>query len=331
MSYKWTKPLLLSNKISLSSRIMPSPMEGIMTPLFCQAVNELNCFDYWITPFIPISSSIPSIKTIKKKLEPYLFNNKTVIVQLIGNNIINLRETVKNLAELQIKAVNLNFACPSKKVLSSKSGGYLLKYPEQIRAISEEIKNSVPNISLSLKIRSGFENSNEMPLILKELKKINPDFIIMHYRTVTEAYRKTNAQTERTVKAISILENIPLIANGDITSPQTALDLYGKSNCAGIAIGRALIKNPYILKSISLRIVNGIEYEDKDSQSVFTKKVFEILLKKPLLYSHGNFLELMKFIWGENDSFFLMLKNKDKKEILKLIPNLQNIINEKYK
>ncbi len=58
MSYEWTKPLLLSNKISLSSRIMPSPMEGIMTPLFCQAVNELNCFDYWITPFIPISSSI---------------------------------------------------------------------------------------------------------------------------------------------------------------------------------------------------------------------------------------------------------------------------------
>jgi len=325
MSCEWTKPLLLSNKTFLPSRIMPSPMEGIMTPLFCQAIDELNCFDYWITPFISISSSIPSVKTLKKKLTPYLSSNRIVIVQLLGNNAFNLRETAKNLAELQIKAINLNCACPSKTVLSSKSGGYLLKHPEQIRIISEELKNSVPNISLSLKIRSGFENSREMPLILKELKKGNLDFIILHYRTVAEAYRSTNVQAERIIEAVTILENIPLIANGDIISSQTALELYEKSNCAGIAVGRALIKNPYILKSISSRIVNGINDDDKYSKFIFTKKIFEILLNKPSLYSHGNLLELMKLIWGDNSSFFQLLKVKNKKETLKFIPTLLDL------
>ena len=98
-----------------------------MTPLFCQAFHELNLTNGWLTPYYRVTSNVPKDARLKKIIRPYMQNNLPVIVQLMGTDPLMLTKVAERMTALGAKGINLNFACPSKQVIKSGTGGALLK------------------------------------------------------------------------------------------------------------------------------------------------------------------------------------------------------------
>ena len=119
----FSAPLALPSGFTLPSRVILSPMEGVMTPPFVRAANLLKLTDLWLTPFLSVTGSVPSPSVLRKRLLPYTESGLPVIVQLIGRDPDALTECAVSLEQSGIRAVNLNLACPSPTVTAHGAGG----------------------------------------------------------------------------------------------------------------------------------------------------------------------------------------------------------------
>lgn len=312
----WLEPLPLKGGKSIPHRIMPGPLEGIMTPVFCRAVNELDLIDFWITPFLRITTAAPGVRFLKSKLEIYDIAKRPVFVQLLGNDPGKLADTSKRLQDLGIAGVNLNFGCPSKQVLSNNGGGKLLTNPQLMFEIIRAVCDACPDLSVSVKLRTGFSLPAEMVTFLPEMAKLNIDFIILHSRTVSEMYDDIPDGLLRISQAVPMVAPVPLIASGDVFTVEDAKKIFETSSCAGIAVARGLLRDPLLIR----RIIAGLKGEklvtDRDSKNIFFKKMCDIAIKEPGYYKRSCFLEIARCIWGEDDPKFEMLTKLADNQIL---------------
>lgn len=252
-------PLPLKSGFLLPSRVMLSPMEGVTTASFIRAASGLGLADLLMTPFFSVTAgSVPSRASLRKKLEVYSETGLPLIVQLIGHDADSLAATACRLAEIGVRAVNLNFACPSPTVIRHGSGGALLKDPEKIRKIVSQIRSTLPeDVSLSVKLRSGFETPN-----VKEIIQAVSDaeFIVFHFRTVCEMYSPVTQGLVRIAEAVENTE-IPIFGNGDIDSCESAEMMIQQTHCKGVAVARAFLRDPSLPNRIrgNGRLVSPME------------------------------------------------------------------------
>lgn len=284
--------------------------------MFCRAVNELKLLDYWITPFIRLTTAVPGNKVLKQKVSIYDIENKPVLVQLLGDNPGLFTDSAKRLQEMGISGINLNFACPSKQVLASNGGGKLLTKPDLMLKIVNDVIWACPELSVSIKLRSGFALPNEMESFLPEFAKLGLDFIIVHSRTVKEMYEEIPDGPWRISQAVRLADPIPLIASGDVFSVQDAKNIYDASSCAGITIARGMLKDPLLIRRILANLKGETLASDRDPRNVFFKKICEIAKKDPKYYKRSGFLEVAKFMWGEDNAKFEMLTKLPDNQIL---------------
>ncbi len=212
-----------------------------MTPAFIRAANLLKLTDLWLTPFISVSASVPSPAVLRKRLDPYTEAGIPLIVQIIGREPEMLAECAVSLEKLGIRAININIACPSPTVTRNGAGGALLRNPELVRKIVQTVHNALrKETSLSVKLRSGHNEPN----IAELLDAVSDaEFIVFHYRTVEENYRPVSGGLKRIAEAVK-LSKVPIFGNGDISTPEDALRMMEKTNCSGVALARAFLKNP---------------------------------------------------------------------------------------
>ena len=304
----WLTPIKLRGGVVLPHRIMPGPMMGLMSPLFIRAVDELNLVDYWITPFIGLSTASPRLSILKKKLKYYIESNKPFIVQLLGNNPEVLASASKQLSQLNIAGINLNFACPSNTVLTSNNGAGLLKHPEHMLKIIDTIRQKCPNTSISLKLRAGVISPDELGDIIPRLNNSGIDFIMLHFRTAVERYKTVDNGAERIQKAVKLASSIPIIASGDIFSLDRAEKMYINSGCRGITVARGLFEDPFLIRRIEAELLGKHLDLSGDSKMVFSRKLSRVAHESPELYNRSNFLGLIRSIWGNQHEHFNNIK-----------------------
>lgn len=243
----FSAPLALPSGFTLPSRVILSPMEGVMTPPFVRAANLLKLTDLWLTPFLSVTGSVPSPSVLRKRLLPYTESGLPVIVQLIGRDPDALTECAVSLEQSGIRAVNLNLACPSPTVAAHGAGGALLRDPERVRAIVRTVRNALKSTtSLSVKLRTGYSNV-DLARLIGAVE--GAEFILLHHRTVQENYRSVPDGWKRLSEAVR-LSPVPVFGNGDIASPDDAVRMVGQTGCAGVALARAFLKNPGLLNAI---------------------------------------------------------------------------------
>ena len=323
-SLKYLSPLLGGRgRVLLPCRVIPSPMEGVMTDLFCRAMGDLALADCWITPFIRISNAVPGIKSLREKISRFTESRIPVTVQIMGNNPICMAGAVKELRALDIKGININFACPSNTVIKNNSGGALLKNIPLMTEIINAVKDGAGDLPVSVKIRSGFSSSGEMPEILDALLKTSPSYVIFHFRTVAEEYEDIPGGIGRTAKAVKALGEIPLIASGDIFSVADAVNVISGTGCAGVAAGRGLLRNPFLIREIMEFFEDGKnidETEHEEKALAFFLKTLEIARSDPGRYwRRSSALESARNLLGGADHpFFKRLLSMSDAEILSL-------------
>ncbi|HJO95600.1 MAG TPA: tRNA-dihydrouridine synthase family protein [Victivallales bacterium] len=314
--HEWLKPLALTGGKMLSHRIMPGPMEGVMSPLFCKVINELNLVDYWITPFIGLSTAPPRLSILRKKLDQFISSGMPTIVQILCSNPETAAKGAKQINKLDITGINLNFACPSKRVLASSNGSSLLLKPELMLKIIESIKQECPELSISLKLRTGYSSSDEFKTFIPLLINSGIDFIMLHFRTAMERYNPVENGPLRIAEAVKLASPIPIIASGDIFTLDTAEEMYNISSCQGITVARGILKDPFLIRRIESYLKKEKLNMEGDSKLEFSRLMGKTVRKSPSYYIRSNFLGLLKSIWGINSPNFKKLINLPDEQII---------------
>ena len=154
------------------------------------------------------------------------------------------RFNVKNGAQI----IDINMGCPAKKVCNVQAGSALLKNEPLVADILSSVVTAI-EVPVTLKIRTGWDKNNKNAVnIAKIAEDCGIQALSVHGRTRADAY-KGEAEYE-TIAAVKSAVNIPVIANGDIDSPEKARDVLLYTQADGLMIGRAAQGNPWIFKQI---------------------------------------------------------------------------------
>lgn len=287
----------------------PAPMEGVMTPALIKTAAEEKVCTEFLTPFMRISEHVPKEKEFRKFLEPY--KNSRTTLQLMGNSPELLAQSAVIAGKFDIAGINLNFGCPSGQVLRHNGGGALLKNPQLMRTICRAIRQSCPDLTLSVKMRMGFENCDEYKNYLADWSNETndaPDFFILHSRAVKEGYNPV-AEAEHLTRSLDFMQHVkqPVMLNGDINDVKSAFDRLQKTNAASFMTGRGWLKNPYLFCNFEKRI---FEPAPNEAKIRFYHRVLENaeLLGTP--YHKGKQIELSQLMFAPENPFLDALLKK---------------------
>ncbi|MDR2345657.1 MAG: tRNA-dihydrouridine synthase family protein [Planctomycetaceae bacterium] len=180
-------------------------------------------------------------------------------VQLMGNEPNLMCRAVERLIDAGFDLVDLNFACPVKKVLSRGRGGWLLNEPDIAIKIIEQISRVISGaVPLTIKLRKGFDDTqlsrNNFFKILDNAVDLGVQGVTVHGRTVKQRYEGTSDWNFiRSVKEYLVEggnSKLAVVGSGDIFDAETALLRLRESCVDGIALARGAIGNPWIFRNI---------------------------------------------------------------------------------
>lgn len=198
------------------------------------------------------------------------------VVQIAGSEPAMLSEAAQLNVQLGADAIDINMGCPAKKVLKKAAGSALLKDTKLVALILNAVVSNV-SVPVTLKIRTGWSPETRNGV---EVAKIAEDcgvqLLTVHGRT-RECRFKGQAEYD-TIAEIKQSISIPVIANGDINSPEKAKQVLSHTKADGLMIGRAAMGQPWIFSEIEHYLVTGIH---KSSPNIFRKlRIIESHLKK---------------------------------------------------
>lgn len=231
-------------------------------------------------------------------------NENPYIVQTFGSDPDIFKEAIPMIIEhSKCDIIDINMGCPAPKIVTNGEGSGLMKNPE---LASKLIKSavSVSTVPITVKFRKGFTNLEQNYLEFgKMAEDAGASAVCMHGRTRTEMYSGT-ADWDAITKLKSAL-SIPVIANGDITSGQKALDILEQTGADFAMIGRGTFGNPFIFEECN-SAVNGVPYNAPDFNTKIDVFVHQMELASEYKSEKIAMLEARKhFIWylkGMNNS-----------------------------
>lgn len=278
--------------------VWPGPMEGVGKGGFITAVNRLKLVPQWMTPFFRLSHELPRRSKMCSFLEPFQQSGVPVCVQLMGTEPELLGKAARIFAGMDIASINLNFGCPSSRVISSGAGGGALRHPEKLADFCAVVRSFLPpELPLSVKLRAGWEFPEEMEEILPLLAD-SPDVskIFFHCRTVRELYSDIapEERLRRFSRAVELSGTTPVVINGDIDSVEYAEELIRFTGAAGVMIARPWMRDPWLLRRFRDKNLPDCE---SGREQFFAEAV-------ACQVPEGGLIELARMLWGSSGRRF---------------------------
>ena len=232
-----------------------APMEDITDSSFRQICKSFGA-DLLVTEFIAADGLIREAEKSRMKLN-FLETERPLGIQIFGYNIDSVVSAVKIAEEVNPDFIDLNFGCPVKKVVDKGGGAALLKdIPKMIQITSKVVKST--HIPITVKTRLGWDEKNIVIYDLAErLQDTGIAMLTIHGRTKSQMYKGTADWNPIGEVKNNPRITIPIIGNGDIDSPESALEAKEKYGVDGIMIGRAAIGNPWIFRDIKNYLNSG--------------------------------------------------------------------------
>jgi tRNA-dihydrouridine synthase B len=176
-------------------------------------------------------------------------------VQIAGYDPLMMAEAARFNVKQGAEIIDINMGCPAKKVLKKAAGSALLQHPDLVRDILHAVVDSV-DVPVTLKIRTGWDRQNRNAVtIAKIAEDAGIAALAIHGRT--RACRFVKEVEYDSIADVVSAVSMPVIANGDITSPEKALAVLQHTGAAAVMIGRAAQGNPWIFQQINHFLENG--------------------------------------------------------------------------
>lgn len=239
--------------IDLGERpVMLAPMEDVTDHSFRLICKEQGA-DMVYTEFVSADALIRNISATTRKLHINPAERPTAI-QIYGREIEPMVEAAKIVEEARPDILDINFGCPVKKVAGKGAGAGMLRDIPKMLAITSAVVRAV-NIPVTVKTRLGWDHESKIIVELAEqLQDCGIQALTVHGRTRSQMYTG-EADWEMIAR---VKENprltIPLIGNGDITTPAKAEEAFTRYGVDGVMVGRASIGAPWIFRDIKSRL-----------------------------------------------------------------------------
>jgi len=240
-----------------------APMQDVTGLPFMEVVSRRGAPDFFFTEFLRVHAH----SKIDEDILASITKNPTsqpVFAQLIGENIEDLRRTVREFKQYPAAGIDLNLGCPAPRVFKKNVGGGLLRTPQRIFEILKMLREEVETL-LTVKMRIGFEDDRFFDELLEIMNENKVDLLSLHARTVLGGYRSKPSylHVEKAVKTL----NCPVMLNGNVSTASGALELRNSTGAHGVMIGRSAIRNPWIFRQIR---------EAQSGKSVFRPKLGDV-------------------------------------------------------
>ncbi len=223
-------------------------MEDVTDPAFRLLCKRFGA-DRVYTEFVNADALIRDVAASLRKL--HLSDaERPVAIQIYGKDVDSMVEAAKIVEEAHPDFLDLNFGCPVKKVASKGAGAGLLRDPAKMLAIAHAVVQAV-SIPVTAKTRLGWNDETKIILSLAEaLQDCGIQELAIHGRTRAQMYTGEADWTLIGAVKNNPRMHIPIIGNGDVTTPERAKECFDRYGVDAIMIGRATFGNPWIFEDI---------------------------------------------------------------------------------
>ena len=237
----------------LKNNIVVAPMAGVTDRPFRQLCKKYGA-GMAVSEMVTSNSLLyGSSKTIRRanhegEVDP-------ISVQIAGADPKMMAEAAEYNADKGAQIIDINMGCPAKKICNVMAGSALLQHEDLVKKILESVVKASP-VPVTLKIRTGWDKQHKNAInIAKIAESSGIQALAIHGRT--RACHYTGEAEYETIAAVKNEISIPVIANGDITTPEKALEVLKQTSADGIMIGRAAQGRPWIFREIDHFIKTG--------------------------------------------------------------------------
>ncbi len=235
--------------------VLLAPMEDVTDPAFRLTCKRFGA-DMVYTEFVSSDALVRSVNSTMRKLN-ISDEERPVAIQIYGKNTDAMVEAARMVEEAKPDVIDLNFGCPVKKVAGKGAGAGLLRDIPKMLEITHAVVEAV-HLPVTVKTRLGWDDSNKIIVDLAEqLQDCGIAALTIHGRTRAQMY---TGEADWTLIG-KVKENprmqIPIIGNGDITTPERAKECFDKYGVDAVMIGRASFGRPWIFKEVKHFLQTG--------------------------------------------------------------------------
>ena len=246
---------------NFTSKVFLAPMAGVSDPalrIMCKkmgaglVVTELTSVNAIVAKHEQLESQSKNITEFIEFSE----KERPLSVQLFGSDIAALEKAAK-IVEPHFDMIDYNMGCPAPHITKQMAGGALLQNADLTRQIFRTLVNAVKKpISLKMRIGVTEENNSLFLDIAKIAEQEGIGMMTLHPRTVSQGY-SGNADWDM-IKKLKQNVSVPVVGNGDITSPEIAKKVLDYTECDYLMIGRGAMGNPFIFEQINDYLESGV-------------------------------------------------------------------------
>ncbi len=242
--------------VEIKNQLVLAPMAGISNTSYRKIVKEMGAGLIFAEMVSSNALTYNNDKTIN--LLKMSEKERPIAQQIFGSDVKTFVEAAKIVEKLMHPdIIDINMGCPVPKVaLRAQAGSALLKNPQKIGKIVKEVVAAV-NVPVTVKIRSGWDSNSINAVEVAKICEANgAKAITVHPRTRAQGY--TGKADWNVIKQVKENVNIPVIGNGDVTSPIEAKKMLDETNCDAVMIGRGALGNPWIFKECLAYLNDGV-------------------------------------------------------------------------
>ena len=242
-----------------------APMEDVTDPAFRLVCKEFGA-DLVYTEFVSADALVRFVNRTMQKLT-IVDEERPVAIQIYGKDPQTMVDAAKIVAESNPDIIDINFGCPVKKIASKGAGAGLLRDIPRLLDITQSVVKAV-NLPVTVKTRlGGDDNSKIICTLAQQLQDCGIAALAIHGRTRSQMY---TGEADWTL--IGEVKNdpkikIPIIGNGDITTPEAAADKFYRYGVDAIMVGRGAIGNAWIFAEIKNRLLGENRYSVPNFES----------------------------------------------------------------
>jgi nifR3 family TIM-barrel protein len=266
--------------LEFESPLLAAPMAGYSDLAFRMSVRPLGGIGIAYTEMLSPASLLQGKGQRRKVLLATCPEDLPLGYQIYGAHASTLRDAAVVLEQLGVKLIDINMGCPQRKISGNGAGAGLLRDPEEAVRIAASVVQAV-RIPVTVKLRLGWDIDR---LVAHEmvpgLEDAGVAAVTIHGRTRGQGYTG-KADLDEIRKVVQAAKRIPVIGNGDVTSPEAARRMFEVTGCAAIMIGRGLLANPWLIRDIwqDLRGLPALPPPDRAERLVYMRAHFERMVQ----------------------------------------------------
>ena len=243
--------------ITLPNNVFAAPMAGVTDRPFRQLCKSLGA-GYAVSEMVTSRKDLwHTLKTSRRANHDG--ETHPVAVQIAGTDAQMMAEAAQHNIGHGAQIIDINMGCPAKKVCNKWAGSALMQDEKlALEIIDAVVKSAAPhNVPVTLKMRTGWCQSHKNALsIALAAQAAGVQMLTIHGRTREQGYKGV-AEYE-TIAAVKAALQIPVVANGDITSPEKALQVLRATGADAVMVGRAAQGRPWIFREITHYLATGV-------------------------------------------------------------------------